>query len=154
MSVEIKPSERFERRGDDLYCTVKVDALQAILGTTVSVDGVMADEKVQVEVPAGCQFGQQVVAERRGMPRMGMIARGDLVAVVQVEIPTDLTKKQLLTVSTLVAERGLGDAADSAGEKLRDRAEKVKDEIEEEVSEHFSGDKWRAPKNPFTGKRK
>ena len=75
-------------------------------------------------------------------------------AVVQVEIPTDLTKKQLLTVSTLVAERGLGDAADSAGEKLRDRAEKVKDEIEEEVSEHFSGDKWRAPKNPFTGKRK
>ncbi len=154
VSVEIKPSERFERRGDDLYCTVKVDALQAILGTTVSVDGVMADEKVQIEVPAGCQFGQQVVAERRGMPRMGMIARGDLVAVVQVEIPTDLTKKQLLTVSTLVAERGLGDAADSAGEKLRDRAEKVKDEIEEEVSEHFSGDKWRAPKNPFTGKRK
>ena len=154
VSVEIKSSERFERRGDDLYCTVKVDALQAILGTTVSVDGVMAGEKVQVEVPAGCQFGQQVVVERRGMPRMGMIARGDLVAVVQVEVPTDLTKKQLLTVSTLVAERGLGDAADSAGEKLRDRAEKVKDEIEEEVSEHFSGDKWRAPKNPFTGKRK
>ena len=154
VSVEIKPSERFERRGDDLYCTVKVDALQAILGTTVCVDGVMAGEKVQVEVPAGCQFGQQVVVERRGMPRMGMIARGDLVAVVQVEIPTDLTKKQLLTVSTLVAERGLGDAADSAGEKLRNRAEKVKDEIEEEVSEHFSGDKWRAPKNPFTGKRK
>lgn len=157
VSVEIKPSERFERQGDDLYCTVKVDSLQAILGTSVTIDGVMADEKVKVDVPAGCQFGQQVVVERRGMPRMGMIARGNLVAVVQVETPTDLTKKQLLAIGAIEAERGLGDAADAAetaGEELHDKAEKLKDELEEEVSEHFSGDKWRAPKNPFKGKKK
>ena len=157
VSVEIKPSERFERQGDDLYCTVKVDSLQAILGTSVTIDGVMAGEKVKVDVPAGCQFGQQVVVERRGMPRMGMIARGNLVAVVQVETPTDLTKKQLLAIGAIEAERGLGDAADSAetaGEELHDKAEKLKDELEEEVSEHFSGDKWRAPKNPFKGKKK
>lgn len=157
VSVEIKPSERFERQGDDLYCTVKVDSLQAILGTSVTIDGVMADEKVKVDVPAGCQFGQQVVVERRGMPRMGMIARGNLVAVVQVETPTDLTKKQLLAIGAIEAERGLGDAADAAetaGEELYDKAEKLKDELEEEVSEHFSGDKWRAPKNPFKGKKK
>lgn len=157
VSVEIKPSERFERQGDDLYCTVKVDSLQAILGTSVTIDGVMADEKVKVDVPAGCQFGQQVVVERRGMPRMGMIARGNLVAVVQVETPTDLTKKQLLAIGAIEAERGLGDAADAAetaSEELHDKAEKLKDELEEEVSEHFSGDKWRAPKNPFKGKKK
>ena len=157
VSVEIKPSERFERQGDDLYCTVKVDSLQAILGTKVVIDGIMEGEKVEGEVPAGCQFGQQVVVERRGMPRMGMIARGNLVAVVQVETPTDLTKKQLLSISAIEAERTLGEGAqdiEGAAEEVRDHVEKLKDEIEDEVAEHFSGEKWRAPKNPFKGKKK
>ncbi len=142
VSVDVKPSERFERQGDDLYCSVKVDSINAILGTTVSVDGIMDGEKVQVEIPAGCQFGQQVVVERRGMPRMGMIARGNLVAVVQVETPTDLTKKQLLAISAIAAERSMEDAA-----------ERVEDVVED-VAEHFSGEKWKAPKNPFKGKKK
>ncbi len=157
VSVEVKPSERFERQGDDLYCTVKVDSLQAILGTTVVIDGILDNEKVQIDVPAGCQFGQQVVAERRGMPRMGMIARGNLVAVVQVETPTDLTKKQLLSISAIEAERTLGEGVEDLGEaaeEVRERVGKIRDEIEDEVSEHFSGDKWRAPKNPFKGKKK
>ena len=152
VSVEVKADDRFERQGDDLFCTVKVDALQAILGTTVTLDGIMAGEKVEVEVPAGCQFGQQVRVERRGMPRQGSSARGALVAVVQVEVPRDLTKKQLLTVSALVAERTLGEAASAAREEageVRGRAEKLKDEIEDEVAEHLRADKWRAPKNPF-----
>ena len=157
VTVEIKPSERFERQGDDLYCTVKVDSLQAILGTTVGIDGILESEKVQIDVPAGCQFGQQVVVERRGMPRMGMIARGNLVAVVQVETPTDLTKKQLLTISAIEAERNLGEGVEDLGEAaedVRERAGRLRDEIEDEVAEHFSGDKWHAPKNPFKGKKK
>ncbi len=137
VSVEIKPSERFERQGDDLYCTVKVDSLQAILGTKVVLDGILEGEKAEVEIPAGCQFGQQVVIERRGMPRMGMIARGNLVAVVQVETPTDLTKAQLLSISAIEAERSLGSAA-----------------APEASEEGGADDKWRAPKNPFKGKKK
>lgn len=86
-----------------------------------------------------------------------MIARGNLVAVVQVETPTDLTKKQLLSIGAIEAERSLGDAAADAEDAVSDvkeRAEKLRDEIEDEVAEHFSGDKWRAPKNPFKGKKK
>ena len=82
VSVEVTESERFERQGDDLYCTVTVDALQAIVGTAVSVDGILEGEQVTVSVPAGCQFGQRVVVEGHGMPRLGMAARGNLVAVV------------------------------------------------------------------------
>lgn len=150
VNVEVKPSERFERQGDDLFCTVKVDSLQAILGTTVTIDGILEGEHATIEIPAGCQFGQQVTVERRGMPRMGMIARGNLVAVVQVETPTDLTKKQLLDIASINAERMLGGAA----EEISGRAEELKDKIEDEVSGHFSQDKWKAPKNPFKGKRK
>ena len=163
VSVEILPDERFERQGDDLYCTVEVDALEAILGTTVHMDGILEGERVTVEVPAGCQFGQQIIVERRGMPRVGMIARGNLVAVVQVRTPTDLTKKQLLEVASIVAERTMSDEGDGAAEaeegpegaaKEPGVGSKLKEEFEEEVAEHFSSDKWHAPRNPFKGKGK
>ena len=158
VSIEVADSDRFERQGDDLYCSVQVDSLQAIVGTTVTIDGIMEGERVTVEVPAGCQYGQQVVVERHGMPRMGMIARGNLVAVVRVETPRDLTKKQLLDVAALVAERSLDDAG--AGKKGgKDGGEKDAEEAEgfsqaaENAAEHFSRDRWRAPKNPFKGRK-
>ena len=153
VSIEVKESDRFERRGDDLFCTVRVDALQAILGTTVTIDGIMEGERVTVEVPAGCQFGQQVVVERKGMPRMGMIARGNLVAVVQVETPRDLTKKQLLDVAAIVAERALDeDAAPAEAEKDAAEAEGFS-AAAENAAEHFAKERWHAPKNPFRGRK-
>ena len=150
VSVEVVDNERFERRGDDLYCTVQVDSLQAIVGTEVTIDGIMEGERVVVQVPAGCQYGQQVVIERRGMPRMGMIARGNLVAVVRIETPRDLTKKQLLDVAALVAERSLDEAGAAADEGSQGSGERKQ---EERGGEHFSKERWHAPKNPFKGRR-
>ena len=120
VSVEIRDDERFERQGDDLYCSVKVDSLEAIVGTTVTIDGILDGEKVTIDVPAGCQFGQHVVVERRGMPRMGMIARGNLVAVVQVETPQDLNPKQLLEIAAMVSSRSL--ASDDVTNPFEDDA--------------------------------
>lgn len=105
VTVEVNPHERFDRQGDDLYCNINVDALEAIVGTTVEVDGIMADEVVEVEVPAGCQQGQQVEVLRHGMPRMGMSARGKLVATVNIVTPKDLTRAQLEQIADIVAER-------------------------------------------------
>ncbi len=148
VSVEVADDERFERRGDDLFCTVRVDSLQAILGTTVTIDGIMEGERVTVEVPAGCQFGQQVVVERHGMPRMGMVARGNLVAVVQVETPTDLTKKQLLDVASIVAERTLDDAS-AAHAEAQDAGEPERFSRKARKGSREAKERWRAPKNPF-----
>lgn len=148
VSVEVAPDERFERQGDDLFCTVSVDALQAIVGTRVEVDGVMEDEHVSVEVPAGCQYGQRVTVEGRGMPRQGTSARGNLVAVVQVETPRDLTRKQLDAVRDLVAERS-GEGPDGAPDAHESFTEAV-----ENAAEHFAHEHWRAPKNPFKGGRR
>lgn len=152
VSVEVADDERFERQGDDLYCTVEVDSLQAILGTSVTIDGIMDGERVTVEVPAGCQFGQQVVVERRGMPRQGMIARGRLVAVVHVRTPDDLTKGQLLDLAAIVAERSL-DSGD-AGERERSAEEQGESFARDIAADHLAGERWHAPKNPFKGSGK
>ncbi len=148
VSIEVAQDERFERQGDDLYTTVRVDALEAIVGTTVTVDGIMKDERVKVEIPAGCQYGQQIRVERRGMPRQGMISRGSLIAVVQVVVPTDLDKRQLLDIAGIVAERTLGDEGNGPDDEAR--AEEEGDSpARDEEAEHFASERWAAPKNPF-----
>lgn len=146
VSVEVAQHERFERRGDDLYCRVTVDALSAIVGTTVFVRGILDGEKVDVQIPAGCQYGQEVRVERRGMPHMGRIGRGDLVALVEVVVPTDLTQKQLLEVAGIVAERSLDGGAPTGGESAAER--EGSSSGKEEAAEHFAGEDW-IPKNPF-----
>ena len=82
--VDIAAHERYERQGDDLFCQIEIDAFEAMLGTTVTIDGIMEGETVDIVVPAGCQYGQQVRAEGKGMPRMGTTARGSVIAVVDV----------------------------------------------------------------------
>ena len=148
VSIEIAQDERFERQGDDLYTTVRVDALQAILGTTVTVDGIMKGECVKVEIPAGCQYGQQIKVERRGMPRQGMISRGSLIAVVQVVVPTDLGKRQLLDIAGIVAERTLGEEGNDSGRDAR-AEEEGDSSARDEEAEHLASERWTAPKNPF-----
>lgn len=103
--VDILAHERYERQGDDLFCRMEVDAFEAMLGATRSIPGIMADEQVEVEIPAGCQYGEQVLVEGRGMPRMGTSARGNLIAIVDVRVPDDLTDQQRTLLRELVSTR-------------------------------------------------
>ena len=111
VSVEVAPHERFERHGDDLYTPVEVDALSAIVGCTIEVEGILEDEIVQVEIPAGCAYGQQVVVQGSGMPRQGRALRGNLIAVVAVSTPTDLSEEELAQIQAIVDARAKKDGA-------------------------------------------
>lgn len=154
VSVEVLKHDRFERQGDDLYCAVKIDSLQAIVGTSVSIDGILAGERVEIKVPAGCQYGDQVIAERHGMPRKGLVSRGRLVAVVRVETPTDLTRTQMLDVAALVAGR-TPDTDEEGTASSEERAEREGASYSKEsMAEHFAAEaendlKWDVPENPF-----
>ena len=104
VGIEIAPHERFERRGDDLICRISVNSLEAIVGTTVEVAGILPDETIAVVVPAGTQYGAQLVVENAGMPRSSG-TRGRLVALVEVMTPADLTDEQLEHVRSALGER-------------------------------------------------
>ncbi len=109
VTIEISEDQTFERAGDDLYCRVEVDALEAIVGTSVSLEGVLPDDDVKVEVPAGCAYGQRIKVSGMGMPHMGRSDRGDLIAVVDITVPTDLSDDDMETISQ-IAERRASDA--------------------------------------------
>ncbi len=105
VTIQIDDTMGFERQGDDLFCRIEVDSLEAMVGTTVTIDGVLEHERVRVEVPAGVQFGEQIRVQGHGMPRLGSTARGSLYGVVQINTPTDLSADQLAAIQAIVDER-------------------------------------------------
>ncbi|MFM7211354.1 MAG: molecular chaperone DnaJ, partial [Actinomycetota bacterium] len=76
--VEIvqQPHPVFERRGDDLLCTVEVPMTAAALGTTMNLETLDGDETVDIK--AGTQPGSVVTLRARGVPRLRGAGRGDL----------------------------------------------------------------------------
>ena len=107
VTVEVEQSDQFVRQGDDLACAIDVDAFEAMLGAAVDVPGVMPDETVTVEVPAGTQPQAQIVVPGKGMPRLGSPGRrGRLVCVVNLVVPRDLSDEQQAALTALARERG------------------------------------------------
>ena len=87
MTVAVADDEAFQRDGDDLHVRVEVSVSQAALGATIEIDGILPDEVIQVEIPAGCQFDDVVRVRGMGMPRLRRSGRGDLIAHVDVVVP-------------------------------------------------------------------
>ena len=105
VQIDIAEDERFQRQGDDLYVLQGIDSLQAMVGCRLACDGILKDEVVEFEVPAGCQQGQQIRVDGKGMPRQGMKARGNLYVVIEVHTPDDLTDGQKELIRQILAER-------------------------------------------------
>ena len=105
VTIEVAQHKDFERRGDDLFTSVSVDSLEAIVGTTVTIDGIIKDESIEISIPAGCKYGQQLSVAGKGMPRLHSKARGNLYVLVHIETSTGLTTDQLEMLTALIDER-------------------------------------------------
>ena len=129
VSVEVERHDRFERHGDDLHLDLSVSMVQAALGCTVEVDGIMSDERVSMHVPAGSQPGALVTVEGRGMPRIGGGgARGRLVARVKVVVPTELSAEARQALERY--EEAVGEDFErkrSVGDRIRDAIDDILD---------------------------
>ncbi len=96
---------RFVRRGDDLAARIDVDALEAILGCTVEVEGILEGESFLADVEAGSLEGARLRVEGRGMPRRGG-GRGDFYGIVEVHPVADLTSEERETLSRVSRSHG------------------------------------------------
>lgn len=91
--VTVRPHERFERKGDDLYTEVEAPLTAPILGGEVEVQGI--DRKVALKLPPGTQNGQTFRLGGLGMPRLSApMTRGDLFARVRVKLPQKLDERE------------------------------------------------------------
>ncbi len=93
LNVTVAPHPLFKREGDDLRVTVPVDLYSAVLGGEVRVPTL--ERSVLLTVPAGTQNGRAIRLRGLGMPNLrNPEQRGDLFAVMDVQIPTAINDEQ------------------------------------------------------------
>ena len=103
------PHPVFERRGDDLHCSVEVPMTAAALGSSVTLDTL--DGQESVEIRAGTQPGSVLTLRSRGVPRLRGSGRGDLHVHLDVRTPTRLDEPQEELLRQLARARGEEGAA-------------------------------------------
>jgi molecular chaperone DnaJ len=92
VTVDIAEDARFERQGQDLLHELRVPFPVAALGGEIQIPTLDGDE-AKASIPAGTQPGQTVVVEGFGVPRLDGRGRGNLIAIVQIEVPKKLSHK-------------------------------------------------------------
>lgn len=91
--IQVLQHKYFRRQNNDLFCLVPISISQASLGTKAQIE--CLDGSIAVfSIPAGIQHGSQVRIKGKGVPYSSGIARsGDLVAIIQVDIPKRMSSR-------------------------------------------------------------
>ena len=104
--VEIvqEPHPVFERRGDDLHCSVQVPMTAAALGSSVALETLDGEESL--EIKRGTQPGSVLTLRARGVPHLRGTGRGDLYVHLDLVTPTRLDDEQEEILRRLAQLRG------------------------------------------------
>ena len=122
--AHVTPHPRLQRRDTELFLDLPLSIVQAALGATVTVP--TADGEETIEVKPGTQPGTEIRLRGKGVPHLRRSGtRGDLHVLVDVKIPTKLTKRQRELLAEFAAEAG------ESGNGKHDKGlfDKVKDAI-------------------------
>jgi molecular chaperone DnaJ len=92
LNITVSPHPTFERQGDDLNTTISVPLTVAVLGGEVQVPTLKG--KLALKIPPETQNGRIFRLAGQGMPHLGKSTRGDLLAKINVLLPTNLTDKE------------------------------------------------------------
>jgi len=90
--LEVRPHQFFKRRENDILLNLDINVAQAVLGAEVDVPTLDGDEKLKI--PAGTQPGKIFHIRNKGVPHLRRNGRGDQLVIVNVAVPTKLTKEQ------------------------------------------------------------
>lgn len=90
--IRVHEHDFFKREGDHLICQVPVTFSQAALGGEIQVPTL--EGPMSHSLKPGMQSGEYVRISGKGMPNLRSQRRGDLVVVVVVETPRNLSKRQ------------------------------------------------------------
>jgi molecular chaperone DnaJ len=104
LEIVQRPHPIFERRGDDLHCTVTIPMVAAALGATLTVDTL--DGPSDLDIKPGTQSGQAIPMIGLGTERLNNSGRGDLIIHVTVETPAKLEPEQEELLRQLAKLRG------------------------------------------------
>jgi molecular chaperone DnaJ len=82
---KVEKSDTFERKGDDVYFSVKVNMAQAILGGHMEVP--TPDGNIEIKIPVGIQSGTSIKMSGHGAKNIKTGKKGNFYVQVEVETP-------------------------------------------------------------------
>ena len=93
VEIEVEPSEKFERRGNDIYSEESIPVYRAVLGGDVQVDTILGE--VKLRIPKGTQSGSIFRIKGKGCAVLNSEnRRGDHYVRIVVDIPSRLSGKE------------------------------------------------------------
>jgi curved DNA-binding protein len=101
LRVKFAQHPDFRVRGADLYYDLELAPWEAVLGATVHIHTL--DGTVSLKIPAGTAAEQQFRLRGKGLPSGDRI-RGDLYALVTIQVPAHLTLEQKVLWEQLAAK--------------------------------------------------
>ncbi|GAB4158873.1 MAG: molecular chaperone DnaJ [Planctomycetaceae bacterium] len=92
VDIHVEDHPFFDRNGNDLICHVPITFTQAALGASIEIP--LIEGKQQLNIPPGTQPEETFHLRGQGMPDPHGGRSGDLLVVVQVEVPQKLSAEQ------------------------------------------------------------
>ena len=91
-TIRIGKHRFFRREGWDIYCTIPINIVQALLGSKIRVR-TLGGNKVVVTIPSGSSGGTKLKLKGLGVEKKDG-TRGDQYILLEIKVPDDLTSKQ------------------------------------------------------------
>jgi len=108
LEVCVAPHPVFTRKHKDLYYRAPVSFVEAALGTEVEVPTLTAGP-TRLAIPPGTQPGATLRIPGRGLPGLRGKPAGDLVVVVDLQTPTQLSEQQKQLLQKFLKLKDAGD---------------------------------------------
>jgi molecular chaperone DnaJ len=105
VAVHVQPHPSLTREGTELFYDAEISIAQAALGTRITVPTVEGEE--EIEIKAGTQPNTEIRLRGKGVPHLRRAGqRGDLHVMVDVIVPTKLSKKARELLAAYAEESG------------------------------------------------
>ena len=102
--LEVQPHQYFKRRENDVLLNLDINVAQAALGADVQVPTLDGEE--HLKIPAGTQPGKVFHMRGKGVPYLRRNGRGDQLVIVNIDVPTKLSREQRELFEKLAATLG------------------------------------------------
>jgi molecular chaperone DnaJ len=102
--VRVKPHPFLYRKGQDVYLNLRVPLISALLEEEITIPYV--NEELKIRIPKGVQPGEEIVIKGKGLPSKDGRHRGDLIVVLEIELPKKISSKAKEVLKQLAKEEG------------------------------------------------
>ena len=90
--LDVRPHQFFKRRENDIILNLDINIAQAALGADVEIPTL--DGNDILKIPPGTQPGKVFTMKGKGVPFIRRKDRGNQLVIVNIAVPTKLTKEQ------------------------------------------------------------